>query len=251
VQASAANRSNGFHDHVWRDARVEIPDLTPGSAAAVERFDDAPDACAARSSSANVPGITRSAGMTAVSSHRPLTKRYPWIIRSTAMVAPMSQRFVDAITRFAETQGVDLMAFEKGQRKDDVAQKYLAEFDGEEGVLFIGKAQEKASVFRTEKRRDARGVYPWIIRSTAMVNHYYVYLLDRDFGPPFIKFCSYCPYPAKLCLNGHEWLKRQLTQRDVAFAPLDNGIRSTAAPTRVQRIADTLDAAKIDAVYRK
>jgi hypothetical protein len=168
VQASAANRSNGFHDHVWRDARVEIPDLTPGSAAAVERFDDAPDACAARSSSANVPGITRSAGMTAVSSHRPLTKRYPWIIRSTAMV-----------------------------------------------------------------------------------NHYYVYLLDRDFGPPFIKFCSYCPYPAKLCLNGHEWLKRQLTQRDVAFAPLDNGIRSTAAPTRVQRIADTLDAAKIDAVYRK
>ena len=58
--------------------------------------------------------------------------------------------------------------------------------------------------------------YPWIIRSTAMVNHYYVYILDRDFGPLFIKFCSYFPYPAKLCLNGHEWLKRQLTQREVA-----------------------------------
>lgn len=172
-------------------------------------------------------------------------------VPSTMMVAPMSRRFVDAITRFAETQGVDLIAFEKGQRKDDVAQKYLAEFDGEEGVLFIGKAQEKASVFRTEKRRDARGIYPWIIRSTAMVNHYYVYILDRDFGPLFIKFCSYFPYPAKLCLNGHEWLKRQLTQRDVPFEPLDNGIRSTAAPTRVQRIADTLDAAKIDAVFRK
>jgi hypothetical protein len=172
-------------------------------------------------------------------------------VPSTMMVAPMSQQFVEAITRFADTQGVDLIAFEKGQRKDDIAQKYLAAFDGDEGVLFIGKAQEKASVFRTEKRRDARGVYPWIIRSTAMVNHYYVYILDRDFGPLFIKFCSYFPYPAKLCLNGHEWLKRQLTQRDVAFEPLDNGIRSTAAPTRVQRIADTLDAAKIDAVFRK
>lgn len=31
----------------------------------------------------------------------------------------------------------------------------LASFEGDEGVLFIGKAQEKARVFRTEKRRHA------------------------------------------------------------------------------------------------
>ena len=174
------------------------------------------------------------------------------VVPSTMMVAPMSERFVAAIERFVSTQGIDLITFEKGQRKDDVAQKYLASFKGEEGVLFIGKAQEKASVFRTEKRRDAAGkTYPWIIRSTAMVNHYYVYLVDKDFGPLFIKFCSYFPYAAKLCLNGHEWLKRQLTDREIAYEPLDNGIRSTVVPARVQRIADTLDAAKIDAVFRK
>src|ERR1700675_4019885 len=173
-------------------------------------------------------------------------------VPSTVMVAPMTERFVQAIEQFVATEGVDLVTFEKGQRKDDVAQEYLARFTGEEGVLFVGKAQEKANVFRTEKRRDAAGKkYPWIIRSTAMVNHYYVYLVDRDFGPLFIKFCSYFPYPAKLCLNGHEWLKRQLTQRDVAFEPLDNGIRSSEEPARVQRIADTLDATKIEAVFRK
>ena len=33
-----------------------------------------------------------------------------------------------------------------------------------------------------------------------MVNHYYIYALDRDFGPFFLKFCSYFPYNAKLCL---------------------------------------------------
>src|SRR5712671_1018406 len=99
------------------------------------------------------------------------------------MVAPMTERFVEAIEQFVATEGVDLVTFEKGQRKDDVAQEYLARFTGEEGVLFVGKAQEKASVFRTEKRRDARGVYPWIIRSTAMPNHYYFYIVDRDFGP--------------------------------------------------------------------
>lgn len=172
-------------------------------------------------------------------------------VPSTMMVAPMSQRFVDAIERFVETEGLDLVTFEKGQRKDDVAQEYLASFEGDEGVLFVGKAQEKANVFRTEKRHDARGVYPWIIRSTAMVNHYYVYLVDKDFGPLFIKFCSYFPYAAKLCLNGHEWLKRQLTQRGIAFEPLDNGIQSSDEAARVQRIANALTAAKIDAVFRK
>ena len=172
-------------------------------------------------------------------------------VPSTMMVAPMTQRFVDAIDRFVETEGLDLVTFEKGQRKDDVAQEYLASFEGDEGVLFVGKAQEKARVFRTEKRRDARGVYPWIIRSTAMVNHYYVYIVDRDFGPLFIKFCSYFPYAAKLCLNGHEWLKRQLTTRGIAYEPLDNGLRSCADPARAQRIADALDPSKIDTLFRK
>jgi len=173
-------------------------------------------------------------------------------VPSTVMIAPMSQRFVEAMERVAETEGVDLVTFEKGQRKDDVAQEYLAAFDGDEGVLFVGKAQEKASVFRTAKRRDAAGKpYPWITRSTAMPNHYYVYIVDRDFGPLFIKFCSYFPYAAKLCLNGHEWLKRQLTRRGVPYEPLDNGIRSTQDAARVQRIANELDATKIDTMFRK
>lgn len=173
-------------------------------------------------------------------------------VPSTMMVAPLSERFVQAIERFIETEGLDLVTFKKGQRKDDVAQEYLAAFTGDEGVLFVGKAQEKASVFRTEKRRRPDGAtYPWIYRSTTPVNHYYVYILDRDFGPLFIKFCSYFPYAVKVCLNGHEWLKRQLTQRGIPYEPLDNGIRSTVEAARVQRIADTLDAPKIDAVFRK
>ena len=173
-------------------------------------------------------------------------------VPSTTLVAPMSQRFVAAIDRFVAAEDLDLVTFEKGQRKDDIAQRYLASFEGEEGVLFVGKAQEKAHVFRTEKRCDGAGKkYPWIIRSTAMVNHYYFYIVDQDFGPLFIKVCSYFPYPAKLCLNGHEWLKRQLTQRGIAFEPLDNGIRSSADALRVQRMADSLDATKIDAVFRK
>jgi hypothetical protein len=43
-------------------------------------------------------------------------------------------------------------------------------------VLFVGRAQEKTKLFRTEKRRDANGdCYPWIVASTGLVNHFYFY----------------------------------------------------------------------------
>ena len=35
-----------------------------------------------------------------------------------------------------------------------------------------------------------------------MVNQFYFYAVDDDFGPFFLKFCSYFPYNAKLCING-------------------------------------------------
>ena len=45
-----------------------------------------------------------------------------------------------------------------------------------------------------------------------MVNQYYVYLVDEDFGPLFVKFCSYFPYNAKVCLNGHEYVQASVGQ---------------------------------------
>jgi hypothetical protein len=80
-----------------------------------------------------------------------------------------------------------------------------------------------------------------------MVNHFYVYAVDADFGPSFLKFGTYFPYNAKLCLNGHEYVKRPLAQRGIPYEALDNGIRSCADPRRVQALCDGLSAAKIEA----
>jgi DNA-binding HxlR family transcriptional regulator len=172
---------------------------------------------------------------------------------SAALMAPMSRTFASALEQFAARHAIALVQFHKGQRKDDVFAEHLRDFARDEGVVFIGKAQEKAPVFRTEKRRNPKTgqPYPWIVRSTAMVNHYYVYAVDRDFGPFFLKFCTYFPFNAKLCLNGHEYAKRQLAQRGITFEALDNGILSCAEPARLHRICDGLSAEKIDALLRK
>lgn len=172
---------------------------------------------------------------------------------SSSLMAEMTRKFVASFESFAQAQHIPVITFQKGQRKDDIAAGYRAKFTKDEGIVFIGKAQEKATVFRTEKRYHPRTdqPYPWIVRTTAMVNHYYVYAVDRDFGPFFIKFCSYFPYNAKLCLNGHEYAKQQLQHKGIEFAPLDNGFLSCADARRLQRICDSLSAPKLDQLLRK
>jgi hypothetical protein len=172
---------------------------------------------------------------------------------SSTLMEPMTRGFVLAIEEFAERHGVGVVTFTKGQRKEDIAAEHRERFTGDEGVVLIGKAQERARVFRTEKRRDPKtGLsYAWIVSSTAMVNQYYIYCVDRDFGPFFLKFCSYFPYNAKLCINGHEYLKQQLRREGIAFDPLDNGVLSCTNPRRLQQICDGLSAEKIDRLARK
>src|SRR3954454_19012527 len=173
-------------------------------------------------------------------------------IASTAPLGKITDAFSTGMHRFAREHRVPWVDFAKGQRKDDVMNDHLARFDRQEGGLFIGRAQEKTSVFWNVRRGDAAGEsYPWIVRSTGVVNQFYVYAVDADFGPFFLKFCSYFPYNAKLCLNGHEWAKRQAANAGIGFTALDNGFATCADPAGVQAICDRLGPEQIDALLRK
>jgi hypothetical protein len=192
-----------------------------------------------------VPGLQYPAGLVAYV-HRQL--ELP--IASTAPLGKISDGFSTGMHRFARDQKVPWVDFVKGQRKDDIAHEHLARFHAEEGVLFIGRAQEKTGLFRTEKRRNAQGrAYPWIVRATGVVNHFYVYAVDIDFGPFFLKFCSYFPYNAKLCINGHEWAKRQATKAGIGHTALDNGSRPATTHTRCRRSATSSDRPRSTGCY--
>jgi hypothetical protein len=77
------------------------------------------------------------------------------------------------------------------------------------------------------------------------VTCYYFYLWDEDFGPGFIKLCSYFPYPGKIWINGHEWAKRQATKAGIGFTELSNGFAACDDPAALQAICDRLGAGTI------
>ena len=122
-------------------------------------------------------------------------------VASTAALAPVTGAFTRAVRAFAAERQIPWVDFARGQRKDDVAQKFLAGFTGTDGVLFTGRAQEKVPLFRTRKRRRGDGTsYPWIALETGVASQFYCYCVDDGFGPFFLKFCSYFPFNAKLYL---------------------------------------------------
>jgi hypothetical protein len=176
---------------------------------------------------------------------------------STTLMAPITRDFVRNIEDFATRAGISIDTFPNDQRKETIAQRRLDELRKvgrlAEGVYLLGKAQEKCSSFRTHKRRNPEtgATYGHIFRSTVMCNQYYFYIYDEDFGPLFIKFSSYFPYTARVCLNGHEYLKRQLEKRGIAYEALDNGIFSCDDARQMQRIMDGLTDKKIERVFRK
>ncbi|MGB6457701.1 MAG: hypothetical protein WBH47_24775 [Streptosporangiaceae bacterium] len=198
----------------------------------------------------DVPGLQYPAGLVSYV-HRQLGLP----IASTAPLAKITDRFAAEMHRFAERERIAWVDFARGQRKDDVMHEHLARFEasgGTEGVLFIGRAQEKTALFRTEKRRHADGQsYPWIVKATGLVNHFYVYCVDADFGPFFLKFCSYFPCNARLCVNGNHWAQRQAARAGIAFEPLDNAFAAVSDPAALQAICDQLGPDQIDALLRK
>ncbi len=171
-------------------------------------------------------------------------------IPSPALFKPLHDRFVDAVRAFARRHAIPLIAFEPRQRKDDVVADYRARFRGREGVVVIGVAQEKMRSFKAQKRCGPGTKITFdFSRQSVAVNHYYFYVQDRDWGPAFLKIGTYLPYPVKLCLNGHEWVKQHLSRARVRFESLDNGFLTCANPPALQATCDALGSADVQAFF--
>ena len=74
---------------------------------------------------------------------------------------------------------------------------------------------------------------------------------DIDFGPAFIKICTYFPYPIKVWLNGHEYAKRQATKAGIGFTELSNGFATCADPAALQAICDRLGPGAITVFFER
>jgi hypothetical protein len=173
-------------------------------------------------------------------------------IPSPALLGHNGQRFRKAVKAFAEDYDVPVIAFRKHDRKLEVVRPLLnaAEREGRPRVVAIGTAQEFQNVFAGSTSTSPSGSKRFgFYKADRRVSCFYFYLFDDDFGPCFIKICSYFPYPIKVWCNGHEWAKRQAAKAGIEFTALANGFASCADPDGLQAICDRLGPADINRLF--
>ena len=178
-----------------------------------------------------------------------IREQFKWPIPSPKAMYEMTEKFKDAVEGFAREMGREIYSFGKGEDKDEVAREHAELFGISEGVVLIGKAQEKTQAIRSRRADEKGKVWFNYFRQSVQVTHFYFYIMDKDFGLCFIKVCTYLPFEVKVCFNGHEWAKQQLRQAGIEFEALSNGFASCVQPERLQTICHQLNAEKIQAFF--
>jgi len=175
-------------------------------------------------------------------------------IASPALFEQRTKRFVADLRRYASEHGAQWLALKRHERKEEQWRPLClrAEAEGRFGLVAVGVIQERVSAWRAVKSILPRGGVAFdFTRESVFVNQFYQYVADPDFGPAFIKISGYAPWGGRVYLNGHEWLKRQLAKRGLAFRPLDNGLLSCDDPAAAQALADGLGPAQVRAFFAR
>jgi hypothetical protein len=163
-------------------------------------------------------------------------------IPSPAALNKAHDRLAAQLEAVVASSGVPVVRFKAGECKEDIARPFQDEAaaGGRPGLVLVGKAQERTSSWRgfvDTSHASHRPGHPHISwrRMSAVPDSWYFYFADDQWGPAFIRLCSYAPYALWGCANGHEWAKAQLAKAGVGFAALDNGLRSVEDPARARR----------------
>ena len=179
-------------------------------------------------------------------------------IPSPAVLNQNHERLVAELDAVVTASCVPLVRFKHGERKEDIARpcQDAAAAAGHYGLVLVGKAQERTSSWRGfvddghAAHRPGHPHFSWR-RQSSVPDHWYFYFADAEWGPAFIKLCSYAPFPLWSCANGHEWAKRQLTKVGIGFTALDNGLCTVEDPTAAHRICARLGAGHVRDLLRR
>jgi hypothetical protein len=174
-------------------------------------------------------------------------------VPSPALFTPIGEGFRRAVKRFAQASGLPVVRFSGRERKLDVMRPYL-DAAQTPGLVAIGVAQEVQRVMLGADRRTDRstGVPRYgFAKADRRVTVYYFYAVDPEWGPCFVKVCTYFPYPMKLWCNGHEWVKRQLDARGIGYQSLANGFAACQDPAGLQQLADRLGHQQVLALFAR
>jgi hypothetical protein len=120
--------------------------------------------------------------------------------------------------------------------KEDFARQ-LAQQEGiKSGLIAILTAVEPCWSYSVRGDRQTKEIH--LALELRKCTHLYHYYLHPEFGLMHVRVQSWFPFSVTVCLNGREWLARQMDEAGIGYQQRDNCFLSVADPARAQQLLD-------------
>jgi len=140
----------------------------------------------------------------------------------------------------AETKGrpVEYVA-SSSESKEEIALK-IAQRDGiQQGLVCVLTCVELCQSFGIQKNKKKKQLE--LVGRWRKCLHLYFYWIDREYGLMHLRLQTWAPFTIQVCINGREWLARQLDQESIVYEKQDNCFTHIDNLERAQQLFDRLD----------
>ena len=104
--------------------------------------------------------------------------------------------------------------------KEDAAMK-IAQRDGiKEGLVCVLSCVEPCQSFDIQKDKQQKQLK--LVSRWRKCLHLYFYWLDSDYGLMHLRLQTWAPFTIQVCVNGREWLARQMDREGIGYEKHDN-----------------------------
>jgi len=122
--------------------------------------------------------------------------------------------------------------------KDKLVRELIERDRIEKGLVCVLACVEPCQSFSVRPNREKRELQ--LVARERKCLHLYFYLIHRDFGLMHVRLQTWLPLTIQVCVNGREWLARQMQRAGIEYEQQDNCFTSIADPERAQALMDRL-----------
>lgn len=132
-----------------------------------------------------------------------------------------TEQIAQATEGLAEAAGRPVVYLESSRERKEARALDIARADGvTEGLIAVLKCVEPCRTFSVGGNRAAQKLE--LHYNSGKCSHLYFYVLDPQLGLIHLRLQMWVPFSIHVCLNGRDWLARQLTQAAIGFDQRDN-----------------------------
>jgi hypothetical protein len=156
---------------------------------------------------------------------------------------PLRLQMIERIRQVAAEEGIKIEHVYASVRKEAFVSEILNSRGDAPGIVCILSTMESCRCFKVAKNQETG--YLELQWKPGKCLHYYVYIIDPEYGLCYLRIPTWAPFRLQFYFNGHDWLQRQMDSKGIVYRKVDNCFVHVSDFKRAQLIVDAFDVYRL------